>query len=72
VRLNEEYYGKDKMLKSVFLEMWGRFFTKIPEISFDKIGRKSKVHNVCYLTMKGKYKLDKVIKFEEIKRLVLK
>ena len=70
--IDEEYYGKDKMLKSMFLEMWGRFFTKIPEISFDKIGRKSKVHNVCYLTMKGKYKLDKIIKFEEIKRLVLK
>jgi hypothetical protein len=72
VVIDEEYYGKDKMLKSMFLEMWGRFFTKIPEISFEKIGRKSKVHNVCYLTMKGKYKLDKIIKFEEIKRLVLK
>ena len=72
VVIDEEYYGKDKMLKSMFLEMWGRFFTKIPEISFEKIGRKSKVHNLCYLTMKGKYELDKVIKFEEIKRLVLK
>ena len=72
VVIDEEYYGKDKMLKSMFLEMWSRFFKDIPEISFEKIGKKSKVHNVCYLAMKGKNKVDKIIRFEEIKRLALK
>lgn len=70
--IDEEYYGKDKMLKSMFLEMWSRFFKEIPEISFEKIGRKSKVHEICYLTMKKKYKPNKVIDFEEIKRLTLR
>ncbi len=70
--IDEEYYGKDKMLKSMFLEMWSRYFTEVPEISFEKIGKKSKVHEICYLTMKRKYKPNKIINFEEIRRLVLK
>jgi len=70
--IDEEYFGKDKMLKSMFLEMWSRFFTEIPEISFEKIGRKSKVHTICYLTMRGKYKPNKVIEFKELRRLALK
>lgn len=72
VVIDEEYYGKDKMLKSMFSEIWSRYFKKIPEISFEKIGRKSKVHNVCYLTMKGRYKVDRVIKFKEIRQLALR
>ena len=72
IMIDEEYYGKDKMLKSMFLEMWSRFFREIPEISFEKIGKKSKVHNVCYLVMKGRNKADKVIGFEELRRLALK
>ncbi len=72
VVIDEEYYGKDKMLKSMFLEMWSRFFRDVPEVSFEKIGKKSKVHSACYLAMKGKNKADKIIGFEEIKRLALR
>lgn len=72
VVIDEEYYGKDKILKSIFLEMWSRFFPKIPEVSFEKIGRKSKVHSICYLTMKGKRKVNRVVGFEGLKRLALK
>lgn len=67
-----EYFGKDKLLKSIFLEMWSRFFSEIPEISFERVGKKSKVHYICYFTMKGKYKPNKVLEYKEIKRLVLK
>ena len=72
VVIDKEYYGKDKVLKSMLLEMWSRYFTEVPEITFDKIGKKSKVHNICYLAMKGKDEIGRVIRFEEIKRLVLK
>jgi hypothetical protein len=72
VVIDEEYYGKEKLLKSMFLEMGSRFFREIPEVYFERIGRKSKVHNICYLTMKGKYKVNKIISFEEIRRLALK
>lgn len=67
-----EYFGKDKLLKSIFLEMWSRFFSEIPEISFERVGKKSKVHYICYFTMKRKYKPNKVLEYKEIKRLVLK
>ena len=29
--IDEEYYGKDKILKSIFLEMWSRFFIRSEE-----------------------------------------
>jgi hypothetical protein len=70
--IDQEYFGKEKMLKSMFLEMWSRFFIEIPEISFERVGKKSKVHHLCYFTIKGKYKPDKIIKFEEIRQLALK
>lgn len=70
--IDEEYFGKEKMLKSMFLEMWSRYFDKIPEINFERIGKKSNAHNISYLTMKGKYKPDKTLRFNEIKQLVLK
>ena len=72
VVIDKEYWGKDKMLKNMFLEMGSRFFTEIPEVSFEKIGKKSKIHSICYLTMKGKYKADRVIRLEEIRKLALK
>ena len=70
--IDEEYFGKERMLKSMFLEMWSRHFEKIPEIDFEKIGKKSGAHNISYLTMKGKRKPDRTIGFNEIKRLALK
>jgi len=72
VMIDEEYFGKDKMLKSMFLEMGSRLFAEVPGVVFGKIGKRAKVHSVCYLTMKGKDEADRVIRFEEIKRLVLK
>ena len=71
VVIDEEYYGKDKMLKSMFLEMWSRFFKEIPEVSFEKIGKRSNVHNACYTAMK-RGKTDKIVGFEELRRLALK
>ena len=69
--IDEEYFGNEKLLKSMFLEMWSRFFEEISEISFERIGKKSNAHNVSYLTMKGKYKPDKVISFDTIRNLAL-
>ena len=71
VVIDEEYPGKEKMLHSMFLEMWGRIFGKAPEVSFERIGKKSKVHGVCYKAMKSG-KADKVISFEELRHLTLK
>jgi len=71
VIIDKEYYGKDRMLKSIFLEMWSRFFKEIPEVSFEEIGKKSNVHNICYKIMKSG-RADRIVRFEELRRLALK
>ena len=70
--IDQEYFGKERLLKSIFLEMWSRYFDKIPEVNFERIGKKSGAHNISYLTMKGKDKPNKVLCFNEIKQLALK
>jgi len=70
--IDQEYYGKERLLKSIFFEMWSGYFTKIPEITTERIGRKSKVHSVCYLVMKGECRADRIISYEELRHLALK
>lgn len=71
VIIDKEYFGKDKILRSMFLEMWSRYFSYIPDIIFESIGKKSKAHIAAYYTMKGKYKYDKKIGFYELAELCL-
>lgn len=72
ITIDEEYSGKQKILKSMFLEMWSRYFQATPEISFEKIGRKSNAHHISYLTMKGKLPANKNLSYGEIRKLALK
>lgn len=72
VVIDEEYTGKDNMLRSMFLEMWKRYFEKAPIVRVDNIGRKSGAHAAAYLAMKGRNKVDREIKYEELKALCLK
>lgn len=72
VIIDREYYGKEIILKSMFLEVYSMYFDKIPEIRFESIGRKSNAHIVGYNTMRGKIKPNKVIKYDELARLCLK
>ncbi len=72
ITIDIEYRGQEKLLKSIFLEMWSRYFEEIPDIEFRGIGRGSRAHNISYLTMKGRCKADKEIALDTIRRLVLK
>ena len=70
--IDQEYFGNERVLTSMFLEMWSRYFETIPEISFGRIGKKSNAHNISYLTMKGEYKANRILDFTEIEKLALK
>ena len=72
VVIDIEYFGKDQILASMFLEMYSRIFTKLPQIEFRTIGRKSKAHTVSYMTAKGKQKANKMLTYGELKDLALK
>lgn len=50
--------------------MLGRFYDKIPEIVFAKIGKKSKAHGVAHYVTSKERESDRIIKFNEIKKLV--
>lgn len=71
VVIDEEYSGKEKILRSMFLEMWSGYFKKVPNFEIDNIGKKSNAHKISYYTMKGKHKPDKEISFDELRKLCL-
>lgn len=70
--IDREYSGKETMFKSMFFEMAGQYFKKIPDVRFEEIGRRSRAHIISYEAMKGKNKPNKMIVYNEIKRLALK
>ena len=72
VIIDQEYNHKEFLLRSTFLEMWSRFFDKFPEVIFQRIGKSSGTHHIAYDTMRGKFKVDRKLNFEELKKLSLK
>ncbi|HEX9721734.1 MAG TPA: hypothetical protein VGA53_00540 [Candidatus Paceibacterota bacterium] len=69
--IDEEYSGYERLLRSMFAEMWGGFSEEVPTIDFKRVGKKSGAHLISYKTMKGRQKPDCALSFGEIKRLVL-
>ncbi|MCX6789100.1 MAG: hypothetical protein NTZ42_00605 [Candidatus Gribaldobacteria bacterium] len=65
-----EYVGKEKVIRSMIYETLGKFCEKLPEINFQTIGKKSKAHNVAYLTAQKKKLPNKIINFNEIKKIM--
>jgi len=67
-----EYFGKNKLLKSMFLEMYSRYFDRIPHLYFQKIGKKSGAHKISYLTSTKKRKADKLLVLQEVRKLTIR
>ncbi len=68
-----EYPGWERIILSMILEMWSRASGRtIDTIEFKRVGKRSRAHEVAHATAAGKRKADKIIKYAEIKRLVLK
>ena len=67
-----EYVGQDRLLRSIFLEMWSQLSTRIPIVTFVNIGKKSAAHAVSYETMKKNREPDRILRFGELLKLTLK
>ena len=67
-----EYAGQDRLLRSIFLEMWSQLSTRIPIVTFVNIGKKSAAHAVSYETMKKNREPDRILRFGELLKLTLK
>lgn len=73
IGIDVEYKGQDKILTSMFYEMWEKSSTDgpSPEIKFAHIGKRSPAHKISYLTSKGKIKPNTILTYEKIKGLAL-
>jgi hypothetical protein len=67
-----EYPGQDKLIKDILLELIRKNHLNEPEISFQKIGNKPKVHYAAYDVFIQKKKASQVINLEEISCLAIK
>lgn len=71
VTIDQEYYGKEAIIKNILLEMFKRE-KRLPEISFGQIGRKVMAHQRAYLIFSGKLKKYRTLKAEEILKQIKK
>ncbi len=71
VIIDIEYPGKNRILKSIFLEMWSRGHEAVPDVQFRLIGKQSKAHEACYLVTRKKRVADKILSYGDIKRLAI-
>ena len=69
VIIDREYYGKEKVIKNIMLEIL-RGEKWIPQISFAEIGRKCLAHKHAYLTYSKELVPDCILKKEEILRVI--
>lgn len=72
IEIDTEYQGQDSILTSMFYEMWNRISKVRVIIKFSYVGRKSRSHQVSYLTSTKKLKPNKIISYQELSSLVLK
>lgn len=66
VVIDEEYTGKNHIIKNLLMEMMGK---KLPEIRFGRIGKKSMAHCRAYGVATGKIKRNanvKVVKLTDV------
>jgi len=70
--IDTEYTGHEKQIKDILLELIRRDRLPEPNIYFQRIGGKPKVHYVAHDVFSKKKNADKVIGFEEIVVLVTK
>ena len=64
--IDQEYYGKERLLRSMIYEMFTRFFDFAPEINFRRIGKHSPAHGIAYGVTKGNREPDRIVRYREI------
>jgi hypothetical protein len=68
ITIDREYAGQEKILRSMFYEMWSLLHEELPPIEIREIGKRSRAHNTAYLAMKGKLPARKLT-YEEVRKL---
>lgn len=72
VTIDREYFGLEKLLKDIYHEMSKKHLKNTIEISFSLIGKKSRAHQISFLTMKRKIRPSREITYKELAKIALK
>ena len=74
ITIDEEYSGKENLIKSYLVQNIRRVYRgfSAENISFKRIGKKSKAHNLAYLVFKGKNSPNRVVKTSELLKILFK
>lgn len=72
VTLDREYAGQERILRSMFFEMWMLYHNEPPHFEIMEIGKRSRAHDVGYRTLKKKRNINKVLTYQEVQKLALK
>lgn len=72
VIIDTEYPGHEALIKDIILEFLRKYKLKEPDISFQRIGNKPKVHYAAYDVFRKKKKESQTIKTKVLTKLVIK
>ena len=70
VVVDEEYPGYEEYIRQLVATMWQRLSMGQPIIVFRRIGKRSPAHRVAHWTANGRRRVDHVLTYEEISKLV--
>lgn len=70
--IDQEYPGKEKIIKDILLEFLRKNNLPEPHISFARIGSRPKVHYLAYNVFTGKSQTNKMASLKELEKLVIK
>lgn len=71
VTIDQEYFGKEKVIKNIVLEML-KNEVRIPEIAFMQIGRRVNAHKRAYLIFTKKLKAKRTLSLEVVLETIKK
>ena len=72
VLVDNEYLYLEPLLLNIYQELTQHPSRSYPPITFHSIGKKSPAHRICYLTMSGKIPPNRILTYQELKKLTLK
>ncbi len=70
VIIDEEYTDKDRLIREILIDTLQKLdVNKIPEIFFDRIGKKSKAHYIAYGVNLKRIKVGRILSLKVFKEL---
>lgn len=70
--IDREYTGQEQILRGMFVEMCRKLHMKMAPMAIKEIGKRSRAHDVAFKTMRRRREVDRVLEYNELRKLALK